>query len=140
MTTTRERGAFTLLEVLVALTVLIVGIVAVMQLFPASLIQARMAAERTISAELANSHLDEIRASGASELFNGNLPRGLLASVAAASGIYEEYETGSALYEDFSASVARLRGAAEVYLQRVTFTVTLPDGREETFVTFVAKQ
>lgn len=136
----KKHDAFTLLEVLVALTVLIVGIVAVMQLFPASLIQARMAAERTISAGLANSHLDEIRASGASELFNGNLPMGLFSSFANIYGVYEVYDVGGGLYQDFSATVARLSGASEVYLQRVTFTVTLPDGREETFVTFVTEQ
>ena len=45
-----RRGGFTLLEVIVAMAILATSIVAIMQLYPHSLLQARMAAEQTITA------------------------------------------------------------------------------------------
>ena len=125
----RRREGFSLLEVLVALGIMVIGIVAVMQLFPTSLLQARMAAERTIAAELANSMMSQIRASGATALFYGNMA-GLV------NTLYQQY----GLYSAFSTSVQRLEGGPQTALQRVTFTVILPDNRTETFVTYVARQ
>ena len=109
--------------------ILIIGIVAIMQLFPRSLLQARVAAERTITAELANSILGQIRASSAEALFKNKIPGGFL-SVYGVHG----------LYNGFNTTVERLNGASEIFLQRVTFTVTFPDGRTESFVTYVARQ
>ena len=120
-----RREGFTLLEVLIALGILMFGIVAVMQFFPTSLLQARMAVERTISAELANSTMSQIRAAGAYYLFYGDMVS--LNSVNEVDGLY-------------STTVQRLSGGPEVRLQRVTFTVTLPNDRTETFVTYVAMQ
>ena len=124
----RQEG-FTLLEVLIALAILIVGIVAIMQLFPSSLLQARIAAEKTITAELANSVVGQIRAASAEALYKDALPPGMLA-VYGALGLYDGYTT----------TVDRLGGASEVYLQRVTFTVQFPEGRRESFVTYMAQQ
>ena len=45
----------------------------------------------------------------------------------------------NAIY-NFTTTVERLGGAAEVYLQRVTFTVTFSDGRSENFTTFVTRR
>ena len=125
----RGKEGFTLLEVLIAMGILLIGIVSIMQLFPNSLMQARMANERTITAELANSVLGQIRASSAEALFNSRIPRSLLA-------VYGVY----GLYDGYSTSVRRLNGAGDTFLQRVTFTVTFADGREESYTTFVAKQ
>lgn len=125
----RRQEGFTLLEVLIALAILIIGIVAVMQLFPSSLLQARIAAERSITAELANSVIGQVRAASAEALYKNAIPPGLLA-VHGSYGLYDGYTT----------STNRLGGASEVYLQRVTFTVRFPEGRRETFVTYMAQQ
>lgn len=124
-----NAAGFTLLEVVVALSILIVGIVAIMQLFPQSLLQARVAAERTVTAELANSVLGQIRASSAEALYQNKIPSTFLS-------VYNQY----GLYSGFNTTVERMNGAGDVFLQRVTLTVTFPDGREETFVTYVAQQ
>ena len=125
-------AGFTLLEVLIALAILIIGIVAVMQLFPRSLLQARQAAERSVTAELANTQLGQIRQSGAQNLLNGRVPPELL-SIRDVYGAY-------GLYQGYNTTVQRMNGAADVFLQRVTFTVEFPDGRSEKYVTFVTQQ
>jgi Tfp pilus assembly protein PilV len=123
------EAGFTLLEVVVALSILIIGIIAIMQLFPQSLLQARVAAERTVTAELANSVLGQIRASSAEALYQNKIPDTFLS-------VYNMY----GLYSGYNTTVERLNGASDVFLQRVTFTVTFPDGRVESFVTYVAQQ
>jgi prepilin-type N-terminal cleavage/methylation domain-containing protein len=122
----KDQG-FTLLEVLIALTILAVGIMAVMQLFPASLTSAREAVEDTVSAELADSHLGKVRAAGGDRLMRG------LSSI-------DTVYSAQAVYNSFQSNVQRLRGADGVGLQRVTFRVDMPDGRQQTFVTYVTNQ
>ena len=69
------ESGFTLLEVVIALTILAVGIMAVMSLFPASLAQQRVAAERTVIAALARTQLSEVRSGGAgASLSIGSIP------------------------------------------------------------------
>ena len=124
---TRGQG-FTLIEVLVAMGILLIGIIAIMQLFPESLINARRAAERTITSQTAHSVLGQIRASSAEALFRGQIPLDLI-----------RLDDANAIY-NFSTTVEQLGGASEVYLQRITFTVTFNDGRSENFTTFVARR
>jgi prepilin-type N-terminal cleavage/methylation domain-containing protein len=124
-----DTRGFTLVEVLVALAILLTGIIAVLIMFPLSLQQARLAAERSVSSTAAQSVLSQVRATSAETLYNGQLLPELLVQTRSASNIY-----------GYSTSVQRLSGAAEVYLQRVTFTVTLSNGRTESFTTFVAEQ
>jgi prepilin-type N-terminal cleavage/methylation domain-containing protein len=121
-------GGFTLIEVLVALFILLLGIGAVMYLFPASLSAAREAAERTRTSQTAHSVISQIRASTAESLYNERLLPELLT----------QERTGANIY-GYSTSIQRLAGASEVYLQRVTFAVTLANGSTETFTTFVAQ-
>lgn len=123
----KYNEGFTLLEVLIALTILAVGIIAVMQLFPASLTSAREAVEDTVAAELADSKLGTVRAAGADRLMRG------------LSSIDTVYRT-NAVYSSFQSNVQRMRGADGVGLQRVTFRVDMPDGRQETYVTYVTNQ
>ncbi len=123
------RAGFTLIEVLVALFILLLGIGAVMYLFPASLSAAREAAERTRTSQTAHSVISQIRASTAESLYNERLLPALLT----------QERSGANLY-GYSTSIQRLAGAREVYLQRVTFAVTLGNGNTETFTTFVAQQ
>ena len=123
------RGGFTLIEVLVALFILLFGIGAVMFLFPASLSAARTAAERTRTSQTAHSVVSQIRASSAEALYNDRLLSTVLTQQLYSANTY-----------GYATSVQRLSGAAEVYLQRVTFSVTLSNGRTETFTTYVAQQ
>lgn len=124
----KNRAGFTLLEVIVALAILLFGIGAVMLLFPASLTAARRAAERTITSQTAHSILGQIRASSGEALYRGEIPQALL-NLDRAGGIY-----------GYTTTAHQLSGAAEVYLQRVTFTVDFSDGRRESFTTYVTKR
>ena len=124
-----SRGGFTLVEVLVALAILLTGIIAVLVMFPQSLKAARIAAERSITSQAAHSVLSQVRATSADSLYNERLLPGLLHQPQSAASLY-----------GYSTTVERLSGAAEVYLQRVTFTVQLSNGRTESFTTFVAEQ
>ncbi len=125
----RRRRGFTLVEVLVALAILLTGIISVLVMFPQSLKAARIAAERSVSSQAAHSVLSQIRATSADSLYNQRLLPELLNQPKSDTNIY-----------GYATSVARLSGASEVYLQRVTFTVTLSGGRTESFTTFVAEQ
>jgi len=129
MTTRQHDRGFTLIEVLVALFILLLGIGAVMYLFPASLSAARTAADRTRTSQTAHSVMSQIRASSAEALYNDRLLSNLL----------NQQLDGANLY-GYSTSVQRMAGASEVYLQRVTFAVTLANGQTETFTTYVAQQ
>lgn len=121
-------AGFTLIEVIIALGILLIGIIGVMQLFPASLTAARRASERTITSQTAHSVLGQIRASSAEALFRGQIPLELI-----------QLDESGSIY-NFTTTVEQLSGAAEVYLQRITFTVTFSDGRSENFTTFVARR
>ena len=124
----KECKGFTLLEVLIALAIVVVGIIAAMQLFPVSLRQARMSAERTVTAETASSVFGEIRASGAEALFEQRLSAELLET------------PRDTRFFGYHTSLQSMPGAAEVQLQRITLIVKFADGREEKFVTYVARQ
>lgn len=133
----RQKG-FTLVEVLVAMAILSIGVVAVLQLFPHALRLVRGAAERTQAAELADSEFARLRAagvgSGLSEWLN---------NVKNAYSLYEiqritEIYAPNILYEGVNATIERIASAGDMY--RVTFSVLMADGRNETFVTYVTKQ
>ena len=137
----RQRG-YSLLEVLIALAILMIGIIAVYRLFPMSMRQARLADEKIVAAELADSRLGRLRASGALGP--------VLAAYTEAGSLYpDEHYTNLlisaagdayAIYEGYSTTLQRLRGANEVYYQRALFTIQMSDGRDETFVTYVVEQ
>jgi prepilin-type N-terminal cleavage/methylation domain-containing protein len=137
----RQRG-YSLLEVLIALAILMIGIIAVYRLFPMSMRSARMAEEKIVASELANSRLARLRASG------GLGP--VLTAYTEAGALYpDEHYTqlllaaaGDAysMYSGYATTLQRLRGANEVYFQRALFSIQMPDGRNETFVTYVVEQ
>lgn len=126
-----KQAGFSLLEVMVALTILAVGIIAVMQLFPASLDQQRSASERTTIAALARTELGMVRAGGVGNQLMNWAEQNALRELTAAQRAY-------ALYEGWRSTVQRVGG--EVDLFRVTFSVTTGSGQEETFVTYVTQQ
>ena len=127
----KKDSGFTLLEVLIALAILGTGIIAAMQLFPASLRQSRIAAERTKAANMASSELSRLRALDIGRDFGAWLDRITAQSQDRINSTYS-------LYEGWRTTVQRMPGATETY--RVMFTVQLFDGREETFVTYVTKR
>lgn len=123
-----SRGGFTLLEVLIALAILLTAIIAVLLVFPTSLLQARQAVERSITAQTADSVIGEIRSSSAEALFFDRVRKELLTQQQA-----EQIYT-------FTTTVQRLHGASNIYLQRITLNIRFTDERQETFVTYVTRQ
>ena len=136
----QRNGGFTLVEVLIAMAIIIVGLVAVMRFFPLGLRQASVAQERTLASEMADDHLGRLRFGGARNLMETNGLEGILLtnpffSVTndIASGVRTSYE----VYSGYETTIQRMHGADEVFLQRVTFTVDMNDGRREQFVTYI---
>lgn len=126
----KNRG-FTLLEVLIAVAILGIGILAVMQLFPSALTQSRIAAQRTVATELASSQAATLRTMDLSpgtirEWLRNNAARTLTES----ERIYE-------MYDGWQSTAERIPGPTNTY--RVTLRVNMPDGRIETFVTYVTR-
>lgn len=141
MTTYEEKHGFTLVEVLVSLAILSIGIIAIMQLFPQSVRQARVAAERTSVASLAKTELGRVKAGG---VFSQDGASGFDAYISgwAASNAFNslnEAQRAYALYDSTRATVQRISGVEEPSLYRVTYSVTMIDGRVEEFVTYVTE-
>lgn len=127
----KKNAGFTLVEVLVALTLLAVGIVGVLTLFPQSLRQTRIAQERTTVATLARTELGRVRTGGVGDPLNEWAIRNAFRELTAAQQAY-------ALYESWRANVSRVGGDVDLF--RVTFSVRLFDGREEKFVTYLTER
>lgn len=127
----KQHGGFTLVEVIVALTILAVGILGVLTLFPQSLRQARTAQERTTVATLARTELGQVRAGGVGDPLTEWAVRNAFRELTTAQRAYS-------LYESWSARVSRIGGDVDLF--RVTFSVRLFDGREEKFVTYVTER
>ena len=136
-----RRTGYSLLEVLIALAILMIGIIAVYRLFPMSMRAARLADEKIVASELASSRLGRLRSAGAmGPVLNSYTDPGSVFAdthyaqlLAAAGDVY-------ALYEGYTTTLQRLRGASEIYYQRALFSVQRPDGRDETFVTYIVEQ
>lgn len=122
---------FTLLEVIVALTILSIGIIAIMRLFPVSIQQTQIAAERQQTAFLAKTELGQLRAGGVGPQLTGWALNNAYQNAALAGGNY-------GLYKSWSSTVKRV--SSEVDLYRVTLNVEMFDGRRERFVTYVTQQ
>ncbi|MBX7258572.1 MAG: prepilin-type N-terminal cleavage/methylation domain-containing protein [Candidatus Hydrogenedentes bacterium] len=131
-----EKVGFSLVEVLVSMAVLAVGIVAVTRLFPQGLRATRVAQERTIAAELADSNLARLRMAGMDNLL-GVMRASALYNTSAAAAAYGDGFTGDGVVEGFSTNITR--AGLNDNLVRVTFSVEMPDGRLENFVTYVTQ-
>lgn len=124
----RADAGFTLVEILVALAILLVGLVSVLVLFPQSLSQANTANKKSVSADHAREVLGEISQLGADYLYFDQIDKEIL---------HKDAEGGVFGYET---TVQRIEhGGANSRLQRVTFTVTFPNGTSERYTTFVVK-
>ena len=124
-----EHGGFTLIEVLVAMAIMGIGIIAVMQLFPSALRQARAATELRASASLAESELNRMLAITK----DGNFVTW------AQLKEFENARTESnPLYKGLRTQVQCMPGAPNVY--RVTLSIDMNDGRRETYMTCVTRR
>lgn len=131
----KRNGGYTFIEMLVAMTILIIGIVFIMRMLPAALRSAHMAGERSVAAQFAGSQLGLTRAAGAEviQLDDTNFPQSARMALTSAEQVYN-------MYTGWQSDLQRMSGAAETYLQRVVFSVEMPDGRRESFVTYVTRQ
>lgn len=75
MLTQPHNDGFTLIEVLVSMFILLIGIIGVMQMLPSSILQARMAVERSVGSQIARNVLGSIRAADAESISSGALER-----------------------------------------------------------------
>lgn len=126
-----NRG-FTLIEVIVALTILSIGIIAIMRLFPTSIRQTQIAAERQQISFLAKTEMAKLRAGGVGPQMLAWSADNAFQNMAATDGTYKS------LYKSWTSSVKRVSGEVDLY--RVTFNLEMFDGRRERFVTYVTEQ
>ncbi len=138
----KRQNGYSLLEVLIALAILMIGIIAVYRLFPMSMRAARLADEKIVASELASSRLGRLRSSGAQgPMLNFlRMPAGALDADPHYAQLLSAAGDAYALYDGYTTILQRLRGASEVYYQRALFSVQMPDGRDETFVTYIVEQ
>lgn len=127
----RAPGGFTLLEVLIALVILSVGVMAAMQLFPVSMRLVHDAVARTAAANLATSEMSRLRALGSVNAFKRWADRSVLDANASTAMMYN-------LYGPWRSTIQCMSGADSLY--RVTFTVKMDRGRYETYVTYVTRR
>ena len=136
----RQNEGFSPVEVLIAMGILAIGVMAVVRLFPAGLAFSRQAQEKTIAAELAENSLARMRMSGASNLL-GIAQAGSLYGDAAAFNAYDLGAGGrvnaDGVVDGYAAAIRRVNGSGDQALVRVTFSVDMADGRRENFVTYV---
>lgn len=155
----RTQHGFTLLEVLVAMFILVIGIIAVMQMLPTSLLQARMAAERSVGAQIARNVLGAVRAADAESITTGALEQYDLSLAGDDPDNVIEYSllnldridraeglvgaprravNPSHLY-GYQTVIQPVPGAEDAHLYKITFVIDYADGRAETYVTYVSK-
>jgi prepilin-type N-terminal cleavage/methylation domain-containing protein len=127
MNNLKSQKGFTLVEVLVALAILLIGIGTIMQIMPISLLYARSAAEQTVASQAADSVIGQLRQMGADALFFDEIPRDLL-----------QFEKAAGFY-GYTTTIQRIPGTKDNYLQKVTFTVVLPNDKQQQFVTYISK-
>ena len=135
----RNDSGVGLLEVLIALTILAVGIIGTIQLFPSALRQVQLGNERTVTSQLAAGNLGAIQSAGGDNLLVNRLERSQRLRSLPAGQAAEAIYGARGIYAGYTSSVQRMRGASRVYLQRVTMNVKMHDGRYEQYVTYVAR-
>lgn len=133
----REERGFSPIEVLIAMAILAVGILAVMKLFPSGLRASRVAQERTIAAELADANLGRLRMTGATNVL-GMATAAAIYNTSTASGVYLDGRIDTdGIADGYSTVVSRVGGPLDENRVRLVFSVDFPDGRRENFVTYV---
>jgi len=120
------QSGFTLLEVLVALAILLIGLVSVLAMFPRSLSMANTAQKKTTAAQNANNVLGEISHQGADALYFNQIDPTILNIDASTAPVGVNTTTQRYLGSDTDSK-----------LQRVTITVSFPNGSTESYATYV---
>ena len=126
-TRAQSRG-FTLLEILIALSILLVGLTAVLVLFPRSLSLANVANKKTVASNQASDTLGEIGQIGADALYYDQIP-------------YDKLRRNNTDYPyGFMTTTQRIADdSTDSKLQRVTITVNFQNGTTQTYSTYVVK-
>lgn len=134
----REERGFSPIEVLIAMAILAIGIVAIMKLFPSGLRASRVAQERTIASELADSNLGRMRMTGVSNLL-GMARASTMYNLASSMDVYTHgyLPDPTKTIDGMATVVSRVAGPLDENRVRVVFSVDFPDGRRENFVTYV---
>ncbi len=129
----KERSGYSLVELLIALTILGIGLMATLRLFTQSLDNVQTANQRAVVSQLAESYMGRARAAGAKDLLVYR-PRSVTVDAEA------DNSEDLAFFNNWSMHTEHVSAQEEVFLQRLTLVFELPDGRRETFVTYVARQ
>jgi prepilin-type N-terminal cleavage/methylation domain-containing protein len=136
----KNNRGFTLLEVVIALAILAIGIVGTFKLFPRAVEQSRIAAERTTIASLAKSEMGRVKAGGVFSQGAEGLENFMTKWARENTlNLLDQAAQAYAMYSSTRSTVQRISGIDEPALYRVTYYVTLMDGREEKFVTYVTE-
>jgi len=126
----KRNPGFTLLEILVATSILAIGFIALVRIFPTALLQTQIVAERTEVTSLARSQVGLLRNTDLGDAFQKW-------TISNAYKALSDVEQSYALYTSWSSSVQRIGTTTPLY--RVTFSVEMLDGTEESFVTYVTE-
>ncbi|MFO7775560.1 MAG: hypothetical protein R6W89_07150 [Candidatus Hydrogenedentota bacterium] len=149
--TGKANSGATLLEVLVALGILIIGIIGTVQLFPISLEQLQRSNESTVVSRMAASRLDEVQTTSGEGLTLRRLQDSPRFRYVPGETAPDPDENGNGngagelqlpqdrqLFESYTTSVQRVPGAP--HLHRVTMNVRMHDGRYKQYVTYVTRK
>jgi prepilin-type N-terminal cleavage/methylation domain-containing protein len=127
------HSGYSLLELLIALSILAIGLIGSMKLFTQSLENIQVANERTTVAEIARSTMARTRSAGAKDLLVYR-PRNVTVDAE------KDNSDDQAYYNKWNLHVGQAGGGGEVFLQRMTLSFEFPDGRTQSYVTYVARQ
>ena len=141
----KGRKGYSLLEVLVAMAILMIGIIGTYRMFPISMRNAQKAKELVEASELAASRLDQLRAGSvtdamvygftdpASEAWDASYTNGT-PDIVPVDMFRSDY-----VCKSYATTLQKMDGASGTGLQRAVFTVRMNDGRDETFVTYIVE-
>ena len=129
-------NGFTLLEVIVAMAIVGVSVLALIRMLPIGLRNVQMAEERSAASQLANDRFGRIQMIGPRQFESTGVTDDLFNRV---NADFVEPPYGNFVFEGLTTTIQPMARSNENGLKRVTFSVELPDGRIESYVTYVSK-
>ena len=124
------KSGFTLIEVMVALLILLIGIVAGMQLMAVAYKQAQLAQEKTLASALATSQLSQLQAISVDQL-----PEWLNKNANKVTSVAERNRTSCL---GWVSSLNLISGSENTY--QVTIHLLMSSGRVEDFTTVITEK